>query len=49
MQKTYTAPVLVAKGDVVEATRTLGFFGTGDPQNPVIYRRVTAGSVGFLL
>ena len=49
MQKTYTAPALVAKGDVVEATRTLGFSGTGDPENPVIYRKVAAGSVGFLL
>ena len=49
MQKTYTAPVIVAQGDVVEATRLAGFPGTGDPDNPIIYRRLFAGTVGFLL
>ena len=47
--KHYTAPALATKGEVVELTRMTGFSGTGDPDNPVLWKKVTAGSAGFML
>ena len=48
-KRTYVAPALAAKGGIVERTRMIGTNGTGDPDNPVLWKKVPAGSAGFAL
>jgi hypothetical protein len=48
MRKTYAAPALIAKGEVVEATRS-GRFGFGDPILPQTGMKEAPGNVGYQL
>lgn len=47
--KRYSAPTLATRGGLVEVTRMTGVSGTGDPDNPVLWKKVTAGAAGFML
>lgn len=48
MKNTYTAPTLVASGDVVEQTR-LGISPETEEANPPVTKDQMAGSIGYYL